>query len=89
MIFLGWESYIGDDAMVPFSIVRRRVVWSSCLVIAFFFGGLLLLPPYLFSSCERVVALDEWSVCPTRHTQPNGDGSAIRGPWYKPSTSIP
>lgn len=47
MIFLGWESYIGDDAMVPFSIVRRRVVWSSCLVIAFFFGGLLLFTYYL------------------------------------------
>jgi hypothetical protein len=47
IIFVAWEYYKGDEAMVPFSMVRQRVVWSSCLVIAFFFGGLLLFSYYL------------------------------------------
>lgn len=47
LIFLAWEFYVGDEAMIPLSMVRKRVVWSSCLVIGFFFGGLLLFTYYL------------------------------------------
>jgi MFS family permease len=47
IVFLFWEWYIGEKAMIPFSILRKRVVWSSCLVIALFFGSLLIFSYYL------------------------------------------
>ncbi|KAI0378162.1 putative MFS multidrug transporter [Hypomontagnella monticulosa] len=33
-IFLYWEYRVGDKAMIPFSMVRRRVVWVSALQFA-------------------------------------------------------
>lgn len=33
--------------MIPFSIVRQRIVWSSCLVMGFFMGSLLITSYYL------------------------------------------
>ena len=30
-LFLFWEYRMGDDAMIPFGIVRQRIVWVSCL----------------------------------------------------------
>lgn len=33
-IFLYWEYRAGDKAMIPFSMVRRRVVWVSALQFA-------------------------------------------------------
>ncbi len=47
IVFVAWEYQAGDRAMIPFSIVRKRVVWSSCLVIGFFFGSLLVFSYYL------------------------------------------
>jgi hypothetical protein len=47
IIFLIQEYYAGEDAMVPFSIVRKKVVWCSCLVSFFFFGSLLIWTYYL------------------------------------------
>ncbi|CAG8975255.1 hypothetical protein HYALB_00007955 [Hymenoscyphus albidus] len=47
LVFLGWEHRLGDEAMIPFSMVRRRAVWSSCLVIWFFFGGMMVYSYYL------------------------------------------
>jgi hypothetical protein len=47
VVFLGWENRVGDEAMIPFSVVRRRVVWSSCLVIWFFFGAMMVYSYYL------------------------------------------
>lgn len=43
-IFLYWEYRQGDKAMIPFSMVRRRVVWAStlqysCLMICVFVGS--------------------------------------------------
>lgn len=35
ILFLAWEYYRGDDAMVPLSMVRKTVVWSSCVVLGF------------------------------------------------------
>ncbi|KAL3426835.1 efflux pump [Phlyctema vagabunda] len=46
-IFAAWESYVGDEAMIPYSVVRKKVVWSSCLVIGFFFGSVLVHTYYL------------------------------------------
>lgn len=36
IVFLVWEYFKGDEAMIPFSMVRRRAVWSACLVQLFF-----------------------------------------------------
>lgn len=47
LAFLAWEWYIGENAMIPISMIRKRVVWSSCLVTGFFFGSLLLFSYYL------------------------------------------
>jgi hypothetical protein len=46
-IFAAWEYHVGDGAMIPYSIVRRRIIWCSCLVIAFFFGSLFVFSYYL------------------------------------------
>lgn len=46
-VFLAWEYYKGDDAMIPFSMLKQRVVWSSCLTVGFFFGSMLVLTYYL------------------------------------------
>lgn len=35
IIFLVWEYRKGDEAMIPFSMVRKRAVWSSCMVMLF------------------------------------------------------
>ncbi|KAL8832019.1 MAG: hypothetical protein Q9170_005052 [Blastenia crenularia] len=46
-VFLVWEWHKGDAAMIPFSMVRNMVVWSSCLVQFFFMGGMLSMSYYL------------------------------------------
>jgi hypothetical protein len=47
LAFIAWEYHVGDKAMIPFSVIRKRVVWSSCLVMALFFGALLVFSYYL------------------------------------------
>lgn len=46
-VFLMWEYRRGDSAMVPFSMVRRRIVWCSCLVTFFFMGSMLVTSYYM------------------------------------------
>lgn len=45
--FGAWEYRAGDGAMIPISVVKNRIVWSSCLFTGFFFGAVLLLSYYL------------------------------------------
>ncbi|KAH8589226.1 putative MFS multidrug transporter [Bisporella sp. PMI_857] len=47
IIFLAWEYRMGDDAMIPLSMIRQRVIWSSCAVMFFLFSSLLMLSYYL------------------------------------------
>lgn len=47
IVFLLWEYHAGDEAMIPFSMVTNRVVWSSCLVIWFLFGAMMVYSYYL------------------------------------------
>lgn len=47
VLFLLWEFWKGDSAMIPLSMVRQQVVWTSCLVMFFFFGCLLTTSYYL------------------------------------------
>jgi hypothetical protein len=42
VVFLAWEYYKGEGAMIPFSIIGKRIVYSAC--IAF---GLLLSAVYV------------------------------------------
>jgi MFS family permease len=47
VIFLAWEYRIGDEAMVPFSIIGRRAILYSCLNMAFVIGCLEVTVYYL------------------------------------------
>ncbi|EXJ81084.1 hypothetical protein A1O3_07372 [Capronia epimyces CBS 606.96] len=47
ILFLGWEYRRGDAAMVPSSILRQRIVWSSCAVLFFQMGVLVCAAYYL------------------------------------------
>ncbi|MCJ1378823.1 hypothetical protein MMC17_001922 [Xylographa soralifera] len=47
LVFLAWEYYKGDEAMIPFSMIGRRVVWSSCVNYSCFSGCLLTSTYYL------------------------------------------
>ncbi|KAL4865528.1 major facilitator superfamily domain-containing protein [Aspergillus spectabilis] len=40
IVFLLWDYHKGDAALLPFSIARRRAVWSSCFVYGLFMGNL-------------------------------------------------
>lgn len=46
-IFLAWEYRRGDSAMIPFSMVRRRIVWCSCLVMFMFMGSMMIFSFYM------------------------------------------
>ncbi|KEF58863.1 uncharacterized protein A1O9_03706 [Exophiala aquamarina CBS 119918] len=45
--FALWEYHHGEAAMIPFSLVRRRVVYSSLVTTMCQFGGLILQSYYL------------------------------------------
>jgi hypothetical protein len=45
--FLVWEYRVGDDAMIPLPLVRKKVVWTASLVTFFFFGCALVYSYYV------------------------------------------
>lgn len=47
IVFAAWEYRIGDEAMIPFSIVSRRVLLFSCLNMGFVLGCLEVTVYYL------------------------------------------
>ncbi|KAL2785456.1 major facilitator superfamily domain-containing protein [Aspergillus keveii] len=47
ILFLLWERYMGDRAMIPFSLVGRRVIWSSCLNMGFLMACSMVTTYYL------------------------------------------
>jgi MFS family permease len=47
IVFLLWEHHVGDGAMIPFFMIKRRIVWASCLTIGCFFGSMLTTVFYL------------------------------------------
>jgi hypothetical protein len=47
IIFAVWEYRLGDNAMIPLSILGQRIIWSSCAVMFFFFSSLMMLSFYL------------------------------------------
>ncbi|KAK8080295.1 MFS multidrug transporter [Apiospora hydei] len=46
-VFLAWDHHKGDDAMIPFSIIRQRYVWASSLTYGFFMGSVFCASYYL------------------------------------------
>ncbi len=46
-VFLVWEYRRGDAAMIPFSMVRRRIVWCSCSVTFLFMGSTMITSYYM------------------------------------------
>lgn len=44
-LFLWWEYRYGDDALLPFSMLRKRVIYSASATM-FFFMGVMLTPYY-------------------------------------------
>ncbi|KAF7131369.1 hypothetical protein CNMCM5793_004540 [Aspergillus hiratsukae] len=47
LIFLGWEQRMGKDAMIPFHVVRNRIVSYSCAMNMMFSGMALTVSYYL------------------------------------------
>lgn len=47
IVFLVWEYYQGDKAMIPLSMIAKRNVWSSCLVMLCIFAMTLCAAYYL------------------------------------------
>jgi hypothetical protein len=46
-LFLVWEYRQGDNAMVPFSMLRMRIIWSASVTMFFFLGVLFCYNFYL------------------------------------------
>ena len=46
-VFLAWEYRRGDSAMIPYSMVRRKIVWCSCMVVFFFMGSMIITSYYM------------------------------------------
>lgn len=63
LVFIGWETRMGDRAMIPGSMLRKRIVWSSCV-----FGSALM--------CCSIVA-SNW--LPTYFQAVKGEGPTMSG----------
>ncbi|KAH1671062.1 hypothetical protein KXV68_004814 [Aspergillus fumigatus] len=47
LVFTAWEHRMGKDAMIPFHVIRNRIVSCSCVVIMFLFGMTITASYYL------------------------------------------
>ena len=47
IIFCIWDVWKKDAAMIPLSMIRKKVVWSSCLTFAFLMSHLFITQYYL------------------------------------------
>jgi MFS family permease len=47
LVFGAWEYRVGEGAMIPFYMVRQRIIWSSCLTMGCFSGSLMTITFYL------------------------------------------
>lgn len=46
-LFLVWEYHQGDGAMVPFAILKHRVIWSAAMTLFFLLSSILMADYYL------------------------------------------
>ncbi|KAL4905585.1 hypothetical protein BDW74DRAFT_167766 [Aspergillus multicolor] len=47
LLFLVWEYRMGESAMIPFALARRRIIWSSCLSYGLTMGAIICCTYYL------------------------------------------
>ncbi|KAK4937643.1 hypothetical protein LTR10_021789 [Elasticomyces elasticus] len=47
VIFVAWEHHMGRQAMIPLSILKRRVIWMTTVHFGFFTGSMLTATYYL------------------------------------------
>ena len=47
VLWLGWDYYKKDAAIIPLSMLRPRVIWSSCLTMAFLSAAMFMTSYYL------------------------------------------
>lgn len=46
-VFICWELHVGDVAMIPPVVMRKRQVWTSSLFLGFFSGAMLCFSYYV------------------------------------------
>ncbi|CAE7199367.1 hypothetical protein P3342_010226 [Pyrenophora teres f. teres] len=69
MLFAAWERHIGDKAMVPGTLLRRRVVWTS----------------YLYGPCIATCMMTASNWLPTYFQAVKGNGPTASGVYVLPS----
>ncbi|OAQ67906.1 MFS multidrug transporter [Pochonia chlamydosporia 170] len=47
VLFVYWEKRVGENAMIPLSIIRKREIWTACLLMVFLFTALFGASYYL------------------------------------------
>jgi hypothetical protein len=47
ILWLLWDYYQGDNTMVPFSMMRKRIVWACCICGSFFGSTIFVTAYYL------------------------------------------
>lgn len=46
-LFLAWEYHQGDEAMVPFAMLKHRVIWSAAMTMFFSLSSVLVADFYI------------------------------------------
>jgi MFS family permease len=69
IIFIFWERYMGDRAMLPGSLLKQRIVWTSCL--------------HMVCVMSCVIIASNW--LPTYFQAVRGDGPTMSGVHVLPS----
>ncbi|KAI8942352.1 hypothetical protein NX059_000428 [Plenodomus lindquistii] len=69
IVFVLWETRVGDKAMIPGGLLRQRVVWSSCI----------------HGACVTVGAMVASNWMPTYFQAVRGDGPTMSGVHLLPS----
>ncbi|KAH6890568.1 major facilitator superfamily domain-containing protein [Thelonectria olida] len=47
LVFLYWEYRVGDLAMIPLPVIRKRQIWTSCVTMLFLFTSVFIAAYYL------------------------------------------
>jgi hypothetical protein len=47
IVWLLWDYHQGDNAMVPFSMMKNKIVWASCICGSFFGSTIFVMAYYL------------------------------------------
>jgi Fungal trichothecene efflux pump (TRI12) len=47
IVFVAWQYYMGNEAMIPLGLIKRRVIWSSCINMGFLVACTMVIVYYL------------------------------------------